>query len=1153
MKTILHFKTLIVISVFLHLSNYTFSQEKQVEHSHNHSHQDINMENYIASKLKNVQLIFDVDSVKGFNEIGALDQVSLGGAPEWEQKIHMSYLKRRYINTKYNLDKYASSNNKTPTVQAPCTNVGFENGTASGWTIMEGYNINSVSMAGCCSTPSTRYKIVSPGIDSNYPSYALQRVPSGGGNYALMLGDSISVYKSEVVRASQTFSVTPLNTLFIYKFAAILETAPHDCWDQPYVNISFTDASNNPISCGQFNVVQTSSQCTTTPLDQTFTNVLGIPRTPAAYTYSIKNWSTRAFDLSAYVGQYVTVAFTVSDCGQGPHPGYCYIDADCLPMSLSLNGVVLPFGQTSTVFCGATTNTLCAPSGFTYNWTGPGVTGQSGQCINPISSGSYSVSLGIIGTTATCSTVPKLYTSFIVTPNPTITIASVSSPTICRGSSTTITPGGAFTYTLNPGGLTGTSFVVSPTVTTTYSIVGTSSLGCLSVNTATTRVVVNTIPITTASTTGSITCVNNSINLNSTLSGPGITYTWTAPSGSSISGSPFTQNTTGQGLGTYTLNIKGPGGCTYSTSIAAIQNTTTPTSVSAGATQSLICGVSTVTLVGSAIPTTATASWLGGVTNPTSFTTTTGSSGTYTLLAIDLLTGCSTSSTVNVIQSIGSPFVTINPVTFSITCTNTMVPIGVVVSSTNAVTYQWPITGISGFTTSTATATLAGVYNVTVTNNPGNNCTTIKSITVPTDITPVVASITPAASITCNVPTLTLNAVPGGANYTYTWTGTPAIVSGSLTQNPIINNGGTYSVAITNTVNGCVGYASITVASNTTVPTVNVTTISTNTVIGCGVNSSVTYSANVTTVNGTPNYSWSPSGGSGGNTSPLFNATIAGTYSLLVTNTLTGCSKTNTFIVIGNSNIPNLNSAATVTTPCGSTVTVLSASSTNTNVSYTWTGPSASIITGSATSNPTVNLPGSYVVTVIDLLTGCTNSNSVTVLQTVITATFTPNPLTGFAPLTVNFTNLSTGATSYSWDFGNGLTSTDKNPTTIFGIGGTYSVILTAYEGTCSKKVGLNIIVDHELLIIIPNVFTPNGDNINDVFTIQSTGVKEMTLSIFNRWGLSLYEFSGPNAAWDGNNSSGEKVVDGTYYYLIKVLGNNGKKLEKQGTVSLFR
>ena len=332
--------------------------------------------------------------------------------------------------------------------------------------------------------------------------------------------------------------------------------------------------------------------------------------------------------------------------------------------------------------------------------------------------------------------------------------------------------------------------------------------------------------------------------MNSTLSG--VSYTWTAPSGSSITGSPFTQNTTGQGLGTYTLNLMSKG-CTYSTTVAANQNTTTPTTVSAGAAQSLICGVPTVTLAGSATPTTATANWLGGVTNPTSFTTTTGSAGTYTLQAVDPITGCFVESTVSVMQSVGSPIITADPVTFSITCTNSMVPIGVVVTSTNSVTYQWSTTGISGSTTnSTATATLAGVYNVTVTNSPGNNCTTIKSITVPTDITPVVASITPAATITCSVPTLTLNAVPGGANYTYTWTGTSAIVSGSLTQNPIINNGGIYSVAITNTVNGCVGFAAITVYTN---PLPNVMISTSNTLLCVGQTASLTAS-------GASSYTW---------------------------------------------------------------------------------------------------------------------------------------------------------------------------------------------------------------------------------------------------------------------------------------------------------
>ena len=810
--------------------------------------------------------------------------------------------------------------------------------------------------------------------------------------------------------------------------------------------------------------------------------------------------------------------------------------------------------------------------------------------------------------------------------------------------------------------------------------------------------------------------------MNSTLSG--VSYTWTAPSGSSITGSPFTQNTTGQGLGTYTLNLMSKG-CTYSTTVAANQNTTTPTTVSAGAAQSLICGVPTVTLAGSATPTTATANWLGGVTNPTSFTTTTGSAGTYTLQAVDPITGCAIESTVSVVQSIDLPVVTANPVTFSITCTNSMVPISVVVTSTNAVTYQWSTTGISGSTTnSTATASLAGVYNVTVTNNPGNNCSTIKSITVPFNITPVNASITPATTITCNTPSLTLNANPGGSSYTYTWSGTSPIVSGGSTQNPNINNGGAYSVAITNTVNGCIGFANIAVASstnppvpslsansvsitcsiptpsimvttnvspvtyswtpiigivsgtettstpsfslpgtysvvltntsngcssiakivqvdldnvipvinligpsnsgsltcskssitttanvtplgnltytwtnsqgisssvnqaavtftaagvytvvvtntltgcvsssatpitftvksNTVAPILNVVLTSSNSTIGCGVNSSITYSVNSIVSNGSATYLWSPIGGS----NQTFTTNVAGTYSVLVIDAVNNCSNTTQFTVSQNTISPNLTAAATVTTPCGSTITVLSASSTATNVSFSWTGPPTAVIIGSSTSSPTVNLAGNYVVTVTDVISTCTTSSNVNVLPTVVTAAFTADPTSGIAPLLVNFTNQSIGATSYSWNFGNNSPiSTYTNTNTTYTTGGSYTVILTAYEGNCIRTSTTTIIVYDDFLCTIPNVFTPNGDGVNDIFSISCTAYIEMSLTIFNRWGTKLYDYTGSKAEWDGKTTGGESVVDGTYFFIAKVKGAyDNKEVIKNGAVSLFR
>ena len=689
----------------------------------------------------------------------------------------------------------------------------------------------------------------------------------------------------------------------------------------------------------------------------------------------------------------------------------------------------------SSVICSGNTTTITPSGASTYTLlSGPKI--GTSFTVSPTITTTYS----IVGTNSlSCPSSNTAITTIVVNPTPTLSILSVSSPTICNGSSTIITPTavptGAASYTLNPGNLIGTSFTVSPSSTTTYSIVGMSIDNCPSSNMPTTKITVNAIPISTASTTGSITCVNNSINLNSTLSG--VSYTWTAPAGSSITGSPFTQNTTGQGLGTYTLNLMSKG-CTYSTTIAANQNTTTPASVTAGATQSLICGVPTVTLAGSATPTTATANWLGGVTNPTSFTTTTGSAGTYTLQAVDPITGCSIESTVSVTQSIDLPVVTANPVTFSITCANTMVPIGVVVSSTNAVTYQWSATGISGSTAnSTATATLAGVYNVTVTNT-GNNCTTIKSITVPTDITPVAASITPAATITCSVPTLTLNAVPGGANYTYTWTGTSAIVSGSLTQNPIVDNGGTYSVAITNTVNGCVGYATFTVASNTVLPVVNIAAPSVTTTCK---NPTVTLVV-VSTPSTGVTYSWTAPA-----TGTLSSYTISnpiasgsGIFTVVVTNIVSGCSSAltqNTIVVIPDFAVPTTTlSASSVSITCSNPTPSVSITTTVSPVSYSWT-PTIGIVAGTGnTANPSFSLAGTYSAVVTNNINGCstnTSDNVVTVNLNITVPTVTLS-IAATNTDTLTCTKLSVVVTptinpsvaNYTWTSSTGIISTQS-------------------------------------------------------------------------------------------------------------------------------
>jgi gliding motility-associated-like protein len=163
-------------------------------------------------------------------------------------------------------------------------------------------------------------------------------------------------------------------------------------------------------------------------------------------------------------------------------------------------------------------------------------------------------------------------------------------------------------------------------------------------------------------------------------------------------------------------------------------------------------------------------------------------------------------------------------------------------------------------------------------------------------------------------------------------------------------------------------------------------------------------------------------------------------------------------------------------------------------------------------------------------------------------AAFTANPTSGIEPLPVDFTNLSTGATSYIWIFGDGNGSTATNPSNTFVTAGVYTTTLVAIAGSCIDSATVTIVVEPALFIEVPNVFTPNGDRANDVFYIHARGVKELSLVIFNRWGKKVHEASGANASWDGSGAN-----DGTYFYIMHAEGNDGNTVDKQGTINLFR
>ena len=86
-----------------------------------------------------------------------------------------------------------------------------------------------------------------------------------------------------------------------------------------------------------------------------------------------------------------------------------------------------------------------------------------------------------------------------------------------------------------------------------------------------------------------------------------------------------------------------------------------------------------------------------------------------------------------------------------------------------------------------------------------------------------------------------------------------------------------------------------------------------------------------------------------------------------------------------------------------------------------------------------------------------------------------------------------------------------------------------------------------------PNVFTPNNDGLNDVFTLTITGIDELKVNIYNRWGNMVFEQTGKDISWDGIAKNKQTVSDGVYYYVIDYTCTTGEQKRKSGFVVVSR
>lgn len=819
------------------------------------------------------------------------------------------------------------------------------------------------------------------------------------------------------------------------------------------------------------------------------------------------------------------------------------------------NSPTITVNNASTCIGGTVTLTASGVSTFTWSTTD----NTSSISVSPSGPTNYTVS----GTDAN-GCVASAVASVTVFPKP---IISVPSQTICPGNTATLTATGASTYTWNTTA-SGATITDNPSSNTSYTVVGTDANGCMGTTTASVTVV-NSLTISAVA-TNTVICTGSSTTL--TASGGG-TYSWSpagtlsASSGSSVTASPVAN-------ATYTV-IGISGSCSDTATVTV--NVNPLPSVGATATSTLICPGGTVTLTGTGAQ---TYSWSAGVTDGVAFNPS--ASQTYTVIGTDI-NGCTNTATISVVVNTFS----INPVS-SATAICAGSPNAATLTVTGAMSYSWSPAGSLSVSTGSivvASPTVTTTYTVVGT---ALGCSATNTVSVLVNNPPTIAA-NATQSVVCAGTSITLT---GSGGLIYAWTGG---VSNGVPFTPTTT--ATYSV-IGVDMNGCQGLAAVTVTVNP-LPTVNV-----NSATVCAGNSATL------TASGASTYTWSTT--QQGNSISV-NPVSQTVYTVNATD-LNGCSGSQTATVSVNS-LPNVTAnspgvcsgntatltasgAANYTWSTGQTTTSITVPASN--LSYTVTGVDANGCTGSfvatVTVSPTptitttnvstcpgvpavvtaggastytwssggtgstisVSPTGTTIYTVNGTNTaGCSASQTVMVtVNTPPSASFTPSSLTGQVPASVSFSNTSTGngLLLNFWDFGNGAVSVLANPSETYTVSGVYTVTLTVMDvNGCSDTASISLTII-DLPVVIPNVFSPNGDNINDIFTITAFGATNFNCKIYDRWGLLLYEWNDVKGGWDGKiTSNGKDATDGTYFFILSYSDNNKKPVNKQGYVQLIR
>ena len=456
--------------------------------------------------------------------------------------------------------------------------------------------------------------------------------------------------------------------------------------------------------------------------------------------------------------------------------------------------------------------------------------------------------------------------------------------------------------------------------------------------------------------------------------------------------------------------------------------------------------------------------------------------------------------------------------------------------------FVWSLNGVN---TNELLVTAANVGTITLTATKGD-C----SGTAQVDLTLVPLPIANAGNtqeLNCDNTTVTLDASDSsGSGITFIWSTADGNIVGPI-DGPTIdaNSSGTYTVQITESLNGCVNFDDVIVTQANDLP---IAEAGLDGVLDCD-NTSVTLDGDGSSEGANFTYLWTGDNSQTITNSTTLNPTVTeqGLYTLLVTDTNTGCTAVDIVNVTSDGSLPSGLLLDVMDPDClgdeNGSISILDVQGGEAPYMYSFNG-------GPFTDelDYTGLAAGTYILTVAGA-NGCEYSQTI-VLQEGddLTLELGPNQVIKFgdvAIIDVATNELEANIVDIQW------TLDPPDPGFCYDCLGQehspsantlYKLIITNDNG-CIAQDNLFITILIEQNIFVPNIFTPNDNGVNDIFYIKTDGeldVKINYLKIYDRWGnlMFLNEDSLPNnptEGWDGT-FKGTTINPGVYGYVAEII-----------------